>query len=197
LARRCIFAPVRQNGLLGIPFRSGSDAEKLLAFFRGWDYKLRGFKGHFRQKKRGCAIMNYHLYLEKIRAGKKGLNPYLDHFDIDVVDLSPGRAVFRMPVRPEYLQGAGFMQGGLMVALADEAIAHAMMTVLTPEEGLTTIELKSNFLAGVDKGKLRAEASVFKKGRSLIIGDCLVTDDGGKPVCRASATFLLLSTKQK
>ena len=141
--------------------------------------------------------MNYHLYLEKIRAGKKGLNPYLDHFDIDVVDLSSGRAVFRMPVRPEYLQGAGFMQGGLMVALADEAIAHAMMTVLTPEEGLTTIELKSNFLAGVDKGKLRAEASVFKKGRSLIIGDCLVTDDGGKPVCRASATFMLLRTKQK
>jgi acyl-CoA thioesterase len=89
------------------------------------------------------------------------------------------------------------MQGGLMVALADEAIAHAMMTVLTPEEGLTTIELKSNFLAGVDKGKLRAEASVFKKGRSLIIGDCLVTDDGGKPVCRASATFMLLRTKQK
>lgn len=141
--------------------------------------------------------MNYQLYLEKIRAGEKGLNPYLDHFNVEVAGLSSGRAVFRMPIRPEYLQGAGLMQGGLMVALADEAIAHAMMTVLTPEEGLTTIELKSNFLAGVDKGDLIAEAGVFKKGRSLIIGDCQVTNGAGKPVCRVSATFMLLRQHQK
>ncbi len=141
--------------------------------------------------------MNYHIYLENIRAGEKGLNPYLDHFNVAVIDVSSGRAVFRMPVRPEYLQGAGFMQGGLIVALADEAIAHAMMTVLAPEEGLTTIELKSSFLAGVNKGDLLAEANVFKKGRSLIIGDCLVTDAAGKSICRVSATFMLLRTKQR
>jgi uncharacterized protein (TIGR00369 family) len=169
-----------------------------LAFFRDRDYKCYEFKGHFRQSKEEVyAIVNYHLYLDKIRAGEKGLNPYLDHFNIAVADVSSGRAVFRMAVRPEYLQGARFMQGGLIVALADEAIAHAMMTVLTPEEGLTTIELKSNFLTGVDEGELLAEASVFKKGRSLIIGDCLVTDGAGKPVCRVSATFMLLRAKQK
>lgn len=84
------------------------------------------------------------------------------------------------------------MQGGLIVALADETIAHAMMTRLTPDEGLTTIELKSNFLAGVSEGDLIATATVFKKGRSLIIGDCLVTDNKEKSICRVSATFLLL-----
>jgi len=102
-----------------------------------------------------------------------------------------------MPVRPEYLQGAKTMQGGLIVALADETIAHAMMTQLTPEEGLTTIELKSNFLAGVSDGDLIATATVFKKGQSLMIGDCLVTDNKEKNVCRVSATFLLLRKKQK
>lgn len=102
-----------------------------------------------------------------------------------------------MPVRPEYLQGAKTMQGGLIVALADETIAHAMMTQLTPEEGLTTIELKSNFLAGVSEGDLIATATVFKKGQSLMIGDCLVTDNKEKNVCRVSATFLLLRKKQK
>jgi uncharacterized protein (TIGR00369 family) len=100
-----------------------------------------------------------------------------------------------MPVRPEYLQGAKTMQGGLVVALADETIAHAMMTQLSPEEGLTTIELKSNFLAGVSDGDLVATATVFKKGQSLVIGDCLVTDNEGKNVCRVSATFLLLKKR--
>ncbi len=89
------------------------------------------------------------------------------------------------------------MQGGLIVALADETIAHAMMTMLNPDEGLTTIELKSNFLAGVSTGELIARASVFKKGRSLIIGDCLVTDGQEKLICRVSATFMLLVKKEK
>ncbi|MBN1363979.1 MAG: PaaI family thioesterase [Syntrophaceae bacterium] len=112
-----------------------------------------------------------------------------------MVELKNGYARFRMPVRPEYLQGAKVMQGGLIVALADEAIAHAMMTQLKPEEGLTTIELKSNFLAGISEGELIASATVFKKGRSLVIGDCLVTDSQGKNICRVSATFLLLRKK--
>jgi len=112
-----------------------------------------------------------------------------------MVEFKDGYARFKMPVRPEYLQGAKIMQGGLIVALADEAIAHAMMSQLAPDEGLTTVELKSNFLAGVSSGELIAAATVFKKGQSLIIGDCLVTDDQEKNICRVSATFLLLKKK--
>jgi len=120
------------------------------------------------------------------------LNPFMDYFNITISDVSPGKVIFKMPIRPEYLQGAKIMQGGMIVALADEAIAHAMMTMLNPDEGLTTIELKSNFLSGVDRGELVAEATVFKKGQILMIGDCLVRNDEGKNVCRVSATFMLL-----
>lgn len=139
--------------------------------------------------------MHYDVYLEKLKAGHKGINPFLDFLDVTLVELKDGYARFKMPVRPEYLQGAKAMQGGLMVALADETIAHAMMTQLNPGEGLTTIELKSNFLAGVSDGDLVATATVFKKGQSLMIGDCLVTDNKEKNVCRVSATFLLLKKK--
>ena len=120
------------------------------------------------------------------------MNPFLDYFNIAISDVSPGKVICKMPIRPEYLQGAKIMQGGMIVALADEAIAHAMMTMLNPDEGLTTIELKSNFLSGVDRGELVAEATVFKKGQILMIGDCLVRNDEGKNVCRVSATFMLL-----
>ncbi len=138
---------------------------------------------------------NYREYLGKIKNGEKGLNPFLDFLDIKLTDLKDGFAEFRMKVRPEYMQGAKIMQGGLVVALGDEAIAHAMMTQLAPDEGLTTVELKSNFLAAVSEGELIAQANVFKKGKSLIIGDSLVTDDKGKNICRVSATFLLLKNK--
>jgi uncharacterized protein (TIGR00369 family) len=61
----------------------------------------------------------------------------MDFIGIEPIEIKAGYARFRMPVRPEYLQGAGKMQGGLVVALADEAIAHAMITTLTAHEGVT------------------------------------------------------------
>jgi uncharacterized protein (TIGR00369 family) len=132
-------------------------------------------------------------YLRRVQAGEKDLNPYLDYFGITLEEVREGYARFRMPFRPEYLQVRGFLQGGLIVALADEAIAHAAMTVLPPAFGITTIELKCNFLAPVKKGELIAEASIFKKGRTLIIGDCLVKDEDDRAVLRCTATFLMFS----
>lgn len=139
-------------------------------------------------------MLNYDHYLKKLIGGDR-VNPFLDFLGIKLEELRDGYARFRMSVRPEYLQGAKSMQGGLIAALADEAIAHAIMTQLSPEEGLTTVEFKSNFLAGVSDGDLIAEATVFKKGKSLAIGDCLVADHRGKNICRVSATFLLLKKK--
>jgi acyl-CoA thioesterase len=139
---------------------------------------------------------DYSTYLRRFQAGEKNLNPYLDYFEITLEEVREGHARLRMPVLREYMQGAGFLQGGLIVALADEAIAHAAMTVLEPASGLTTVELKCNFLAPVTKGELIAEASIFKKGRTLIIGDCLVKDENGKDVLRCTATFLIFPDKK-
>jgi len=49
--------------------------------------------------------------LKKLAAGEK-VNPFLDFLGITVEELRGGYARFRMSVRPEFLQGAGAMQGG-------------------------------------------------------------------------------------
>ncbi len=136
-------------------------------------------------------MADYPLYLRRLSAGEKGLNPFLEFLGMTLDDLGEGYARFRMPVRPEHMQGAGAMQGGVIVAMADETIAHAVMTVLEPGIGTTTIELKTNFLAAVREGVLTAEANVFRKGRTLVIGDCLVKNGEKRDVLRCSATFLI------
>jgi len=134
---------------------------------------------------------DYPQYLRRLQKGEK-LNPFLDFFGVEILEIKNGRALFRMKIRPQYLQGAGFVQGGVMVALADETIAHAIMTLLKPGEGLMTIELKSDFLAPVKEGELLAEARVFKKGHSVALGDCLVRNKEGRDLLRTSATFMIL-----
>jgi uncharacterized protein (TIGR00369 family) len=139
---------------------------------------------------------DFSTYLRRLQAGEKNLNPVVDYFKITLEDVGEGHARMRMPFRPEYLQASGYLQGGLMAALADEAIAHAVMTVLDPASGMTTVELKCNFLAHVTDSELIAEATVFKKGRTLIIGDCLVKDRNSKDVLRCTATFLTFPDKK-
>jgi uncharacterized protein (TIGR00369 family) len=147
--------------------------------------------------KKDYVMADYPAYLRRLQTGEEGLNPFLSYFGIALEELQEGYARFRMPIRPEYMQGAGFMQGGVIVAIADEAIAHAIMTVLKPDTGITTIELKSNFLAPVREGDLIAEARVFKKGRILIIGDCLVKNGENREVLRCSATFMAFPDREK
>ena len=141
-------------------------------------------------------MLDLSTYLQRLQAGEKGLNPIVDYLEMKLEEIRNGYARMRMPFRPEYLQARGYLQGGLMVALADEAIAHAIVSVLDAGFEMTTVELKCNFLAHVTGGDLSAEATVFKKGRTLIIGDCLVKDEKGKDVLRCTATFLTFPAKK-
>lgn len=141
-------------------------------------------------------MFDYSAYLRKLECGEAVNNPFLDFMGIDIEEIREGYARFSMPIRPEFLQGAGIMQGGLSIALSSEAAAHAVMTTLAPGENLTTIELKNNFLSMARDGRLIAEASVYKRGHTLVIVDCLVRDDRGKEISRSSATLMVIPEKK-
>ena len=137
-------------------------------------------------------MVDISLYLQKLMAGENVANPFLDFMGICVEELKEGYARFGMDIRPEFLQEAGVVQGGLYVALSDETAAHAAMTTLSPGETVTTIELKNNFLSMASEGRLTAEATVFKRGRRLIIVDTIVRNEKGKNISRNSATFMVI-----
>ncbi len=137
-------------------------------------------------------MFDYPAYLKKLTSGEPVDNPFLDFLGITVEEIRQGYARFSMAIRPEFRQGAGILQGGLSISLSSETAAHAVMTTLAPGENLTTIELKNNFLSMASEGRLIAEATVFKRGRILVIVDCIVRDDRGKDISRSSATLMVI-----
>lgn len=136
-------------------------------------------------------MFDYPAYLERLKTGKPVENPFLDFMGMRLEELKEGYARFGMEIRPEFLQGAGIIQGGISIALSSETAAHAVMTTLSEGETLTTIELKNNFLSMASKGRLTAEARVYKRGRRLVIVDALVRDDQGREISRSSATLMV------
>lgn len=83
----------------------------------------------------------------------------------------------------------GFAHGGLVSALADNAMGLSCGLELEGANGLLTVNLALDFLAVARIGQwLQVEPSVVKRGRSLCFASALVTADGN-PCARASATF--------
>jgi uncharacterized protein (TIGR00369 family) len=136
-------------------------------------------------------------YLEKIKKDGRQANPFFCLTGIDIVRAEPGSAVLTMPVRPALYNGVGWLQGGMLVAIADEAMALALYPLLEKDEGIATIAESTSFIKGVRGGTILAEARVVKKGRRVAFMEADVwTDDGEKTLLsRTSASFVITAMK--
>lgn len=132
-------------------------------------------------------------YLERIKTDGRRANPFFCLAGIDVAETGTGTAALTMAVRPELHNGAGWLQGGMLVAIADEAMALALFTLLGKDEGIATIAESTSFIKGIRTGAIRAEARVIKKGRRVAFMEAEVfTDDGNRTLlARTSASFAI------
>jgi uncharacterized protein (TIGR00369 family) len=137
-------------------------------------------------------------YLDKIRKNGRYVNPFFCLMGIEVVNVEAGRAVLSMEVRDDMLNGVGWLQGGMLAALADEAMALAIYPLLADIEGIATISESTTFIKGVRDGRIVAEGRVIKKGRRVAFADGEVrTDNAEKTVLsRTSAAFAVTTNRE-
>ena len=130
-------------------------------------------------------------YLENIRQHGRDANPFFCLMGIEIVSYEAGTAVLKMQVRPDMHNGIGWLQGGMLVALADEAIALALYTLIKEHEGIVTISESTSFVKGVREGVITAEAKVIKKGRRVAFAEAEVFFYNGEKMMlsRTSAAF--------
>jgi acyl-CoA thioesterase len=112
---------------------------------------------------------------------------------IDVDEFGGGCARLSMEVRPDMLNGAGWLQGGVYVALADEAIALALYTLLAENERIATIDEHTSFIKGVNAGRIIATGQVIRKGRRVAFADGEVRDAAdGMLLSRTSTSYAII-----
>jgi acyl-CoA thioesterase len=133
-------------------------------------------------------------YFEEIRKRGREVNPFFVMMGIDMVFIGEGTAQLSMKVRPDMHNGVGWMQGGIFTAMADEAMALALYTVLSPGERIATISETTSFLKGAKDEVLIATGRVVRKGRRVAFAESEVrkeTDDG-EILVRCAAAFAIL-----
>ncbi len=96
-----------------------------------------------------------------------------------------------MKVDARHLQVHGVVHGGVLAALADTAGGLASYMSCPLGTRVATVEMKINYLEGVERGTVTADAEVVRIGRHLAVVDCDVTDDAKRLVAKALMTFFV------
>ena len=70
------------------------------------------------------------------------------------------------------------LQGGVIAALADEAVAYSLWSLVPDGEIINTVEYKINFLAPVRQGPVEAQAQIVRRGKTISLGEVEVLNEG-------------------
>lgn len=101
--------------------------------------------------------------------------------------------IIGLRIAAPHTNSRGFAHGGLITALADNAMGLSCGLGLEAAGGLVTVNLGMDFIGSAKVGQwLQVETNVVKRGRSLCFAQALITVDG--EICaRANGTFKVLT----
>ncbi len=136
-------------------------------------------------------------YLQAIRERGREANPFFRLMGIDVLQVGQAEATLTMSVRPDMLNGVGWLQGGIFVSLADEAMALALYAALGEKTRIATVTESTSFLKGIRGGTVIATGRVVKAGRRLAFteGDVRSETPSGDLLARTAAVFAVLGER--
>jgi len=126
---------------------------------------------------------------------KLAANPFIQFVGIQAPQLGRGYSRFLLPFKPELANSIGLLQGGVIAALADEAVAFALYSLIKEGEVFNTVEMKINFLGAVKEGEVTAEAHIAKRGRTISLGEFEVRQ-ADRLVAKGLCTYIHLASKQ-
>ena len=95
-------------------------------------------------------------------------------------------------LKPEIMNGAGMLHGGVTATLADSAVGIAIMRHFNGERKITTVELKVNYFRPVISDRVTARARLRRIGNHLCVGQVDICDSDQNLAGIAIVTYMLL-----
>jgi uncharacterized protein (TIGR00369 family) len=123
--------------------------------------------------------------------------PFNAALGLRIAKVASGHVTIRLPFRDEHV-GDIFrpaMHGGVLAALIDSAAGAAAFTLAEPQDRISTIDLRVDFLRPAPKQDLVAVADVRRMGNRTAVVNVLVSpatpqaEPEGEPVAEGRAVF--------
>ena len=128
-------------------------------------------------------------YLKRVCEKEQNVNNLFNALGVKVESIDQDACTLRLPVKPLLLQGAQKVAGGIIATMADEAMAHCVISGLEEGKTTATIEMNIRYLRGISQGELVAYGRVLRRGRTIITTEAEVKDGNGLLLATAGASF--------
>lgn len=107
-------------------------------------------------------------YAERVRASFR-LQQAMALIGAELATVEPGFTEIHLAKRPEITQQHGYVHGGIVGMIADNAGGFAANTLTAADTSVLTVEYKLNLVAPADGERLVARGEVIKPGRTLFV----------------------------
>ena len=135
-------------------------------------------------------------YLKALCEADQNVNPLFAFLGARLTRAEEGEATIVLPISVRLAQGAGVVAGGILATLADEAMAHAVISMLQGGQRTVTTEMNIRYLRATDpkqEGELIATGTVVKAGRSIMTTEARIHDSQGRLLATAGGSFWVMA----
>jgi uncharacterized protein (TIGR00369 family) len=134
-------------------------------------------------------------YVEKINQMVNN-SPYFRLLSMQISDIGPGFSIVDINLAQKHLQPFGYVHGGVFASIIDAAAFWALYCDIEDQDaGVTTVDLKLNYLAPGQSGKLIAKGRRIKMGKTLGYAEAEVSDESEKILAHGTSTVIILPGK--
>lgn len=119
-------------------------------------------------------------------------SPFVEHLGMQFMRPGGGEVEVRLPIRPELLNSAAMVHGGVYATLADCALAAAIYAEVPPGHMAVTLDLSCRYLRPARGGVLRAVGRAVHVGRRTAVAECEIWVDDVMQA-KATGTFMIVS----
>ncbi len=102
----------------------------------------------------------------------------------------PGKGLMKVEfeAKPAFCNLMGSVQGGMLTAMLDLAMAFAVLCALEDGHVVPSLEVKTTFIAPARPGKIIGEGALVRKGRTIAFMEGRLFDPDANLLATASAT---------
>ena len=108
-------------------------------------------------------------------------------------DIEAGTIRIGFEGRREFLNPAGFIQGGFLAAMLDDTMGPAVFAMTRGELYTATIDMHVSYLAPARPGAYVGEGRVVQLGKTVAFIEASLTDAAGTMVARATSAARLVA----
>ncbi len=106
--------------------------------------------------------------------------PYFRHLSMPVKELGMGYSLVELEIGNEHLNPFGGLHGGVYASAIDTAAYWAVYCELEENVGLISLDLKVDYLAPANTGKLIVKGRGIKIGKTICLAEATAFDENDK-----------------